>query len=103
MVKKYACNRLYLSCNQYISPCVVTINEEGKVQGYSPLEEETSATEWIGGVIVFSDKSENLSIGTFAQFFQETKSAKHTDYAWHITNFDFQATELTPQSIIQRL
>lgn len=103
MDRRYACNRLYLSYNQYISPCVVTIGEEGKVQGYSPLEEETSATEWIGGVIVLSDKSENLSISTFAQFFEDTKSAKHADYAWHIIYFDFQAAELTPQSIIRRL
>ena len=103
MVRRYACNRLYLSYNQYISPCVVTIGEDGKVQGYSPLKEETSATEWIGGVIVLSDKSENLSIGTFAQFFEDTKNAKHADYAWHIIHFDFQTTELTPQSFIRRL
>ena len=103
MVRRYACNRLYLSCNQYISPGVVTINEEGKVQGYSALEEETSATEWIGGVIVFSDKAENLSIETFAQCFEDTKNAKHADYAWHIFDFNFQKEMLTPQSIIRRL
>lgn len=102
-MKKFACNRLYVSYNRYVSQSVVSIDEEGKVSGYSPLVEETASTEWIGGVIFLSDKERLASSSGFKALAQEITEGGCATYAWHISNFDFQQEELTSDSIIRRL
>ena len=102
-MKKYACNRLYVSYNRYVSQSVVSIDEEGKVSGYSSLVEETASTEWIGGVIFLSDKERLASSSGFKVLAQEITEGGCATYAWHISNFDFQQEELTSDSIIRRL
>lgn len=100
--KKYACNRLYID-NRYLSQAVVTINEDGEVGSYFSLYEEISATEWIGGAVVLSDKKNEIQYSNFQDFKEQMTNAKLFLYAWHISNFDFQKEEFTPQSIISRL
>lgn len=102
-MKKFACNRLYVSYNRYVSQSVVSIDEEGKVIGYSSLVEETASTEWIGGVIFLSDKERLASSSGFKALAQEITEGGCATYAWHISNFDFQQEELTSDSIIRRL
>ena len=60
-MKKYACNRLYKASGEWMPQSVVSINERGEVERYAPLKEETSATEWLGGIIILSDK-ETLNV-----------------------------------------
>lgn len=102
-MKKYACNRLYLSADRYVSLSAITLDEEGKVEGHSPLTEETPATEWIGGVVVLSDKETLGQRTDFRTFLHDMTSAKQLPYAWHISGFDFLKEEFTPQSVIRRL
>lgn len=102
-MKKFACNRLYVSHNRYVSQSVVSIDEEGKVSGYSSLVEEIASTEWIGGVIFLSDKERLTSSSGFKALAQEITEGGCATYAWHISNFDFQQEELTSDSIIRRL
>lgn len=102
-MKKFACNRLYVSYNRYVSQSVVSIDEEGKVSDYSSLVEETASTEWIGGVIFLSDKERLASSSGFKALAQEITEGGCATYAWHISNFDFQQEELTSDSIIRRL
>ena len=101
-MRKFACNRLYIH-NQYLSHAVVTMDERGEVESYFPFSEEMSATEWIGGIIVLSDKEDAIQCTSFQNFRDLMTSAKRMVYAWHISNFDFQQEEFTPQSIIRRL
>lgn len=102
--RRYACHRVYDSCNHYESQSVVAISDQGEVIGYMPLTQETSFTEWIGGVIVLSPSPE---MGSVTDFKSMTNGMVHLDqtplYAWHVSNFDFSKEELTPQSIIRRL
>ena len=50
-MKRFACQRLYLSPDTYFIRYVVELGNNGKIQSYYPLEEEIYATQWIGGVI----------------------------------------------------
>ena len=68
-----------------------------------PLVEETPATEWIGGIIILSDKNDLPPIRNFKAILDYLSSTDIPVYAWHITDFDFQQEELTPQSVIRRL
>ena len=102
-MKRYGCNRLYLAENDFRSTSVVSIGHDGKVNHISPLTEETSATEWVGGVIVLSDKEELTVHQDFRTLLREMTRANQPTYAWHISPFDFPREELTPQSIIRRL
>lgn len=101
--KKYACNRLYLPDGRYLSQSVVVLGDEGRVNGYSPLIEETSATEWIGGVIVLSAKEALVPHQEFQDFLHGMTGKGQSLYAWHIAGFDFQREEFIPSSIIRRL
>lgn len=53
-MRRFACQRLYLSPDTYFIRYVVELGNNGKIQSYYPLEEEIYATQWIGGVIVLS-------------------------------------------------
>jgi hypothetical protein len=95
---------VYDSFNHYESQSVVAISDKGEFMGCTPLTQETSFTEWIGGVIVLSPSPEMDAVTDFKTM---TIGMVHQDqtplYAWHVSNFDFTNEELTPQSIIRRL
>ena len=100
--RRYACNRLYVG-DRCFPQSIVEVNNAGEVEGYTPLTQETPATEWIGGVIVLSGQSElPLHENTESLLRTLTDGGRH-DYAWHITNFNFQQEALTTASVIRRL
>jgi len=101
-MRRYACNRLYIN-NLCLSQAVVAINEKGKVEYYFLFSEELPATEWIGGVIVLSDKKERVGYSDFQDFREQMTSTKQLVYAWHVSDFDFQKEDFTPQSVVSRL
>ena len=103
--KKYACHRVYDSPYHYLSQSVVSIDENGEVVECKPLTQETSFTEWIGGVIVLSPESELAHPIDFKTLHQQTTKGNESFplYAWHISDFNFQEETLTPQSLIRRL
>ena len=103
IVKKYACHRLYDTPEHYFPQSVVSIDEDGKVSGHTLLTEETSSTEWIGGVIVLTDQKELPASRNFHDLLRAWTKNKTCIYAWHISCFDFQNNELTDESIIRRL
>lgn len=103
MMKKYACNRLYRASDEWMPQSVVTINEKGEVERIAPLLEETSATEWLGGIIILSDKKIMPSQLKFNDLLDYLTPVEMPLYAWHISDFDFQQNELTSRSVIRRL
>jgi hypothetical protein len=103
MMKKYACNRLYKASDEWMPQSVVTINERGEVERVAPLLEETSATEWLGGIIILSDKETLPSRLKFNDLLDYLMPMETPWYAWHISDFDFQQNELTSRSVIRRL
>lgn len=102
-MKKYACHRVYDAPDRYFKQSVVSIANDGKVCNISPLTDETAGTEWIGGIIVLSDSEELCRETSFANLLHKTTNAKQSCYAWHLSHFDFEREELTPQTIIRRL
>ena len=102
-MRKFACNRLYISETEYLSQSVVTIDELGMVQGYAPLKDEQAATEWIGGVIVLSGEKDLVSSKDFKTLLEHLTHAKLYKYAWHISDFDFLYQQLTDRSIVRIL
>jgi hypothetical protein len=103
MMKKYACNRLYRASEEWMPQSVVTINERGEVERIAPLLEETSATEWLGGIIILSDKKIMPSQLKFNDLLDYLTPVEMPLYAWHISDFDFQQEEMTSRSVIRRL
>ncbi len=103
MMKKYACNRLYRASDEWMPQSVVTINERGEVERIAPLLEETSATEWLGGIIILSDKKIIPSQLKFNDLLDYLTPVEMPLYAWHISDFDFQQEEMTSRSVIRRL
>ena len=103
-MKKYACHRLYKSLDHYDGRSFVALNNEGVVMETGPLMEEMAATEWIGGVIILSEKSKISCDGDVrAKFCSLLSGDAPAIYAWHISTFDFQQGEPFPESIIRRL
>jgi len=101
-MKKYACNRLYLY-NRFFNLAWVVIDAEGRVQGFESFTEEKPGTEWLGGVIVLSDKETAVPTRNFKEFLSLMTASRQEVYAWHLSDFDFQKEELTSRSIIRRL
>lgn len=102
-MKNYACHRLYDSPGHYSGQSVVTLDECGQVVSYAPLTSEQPATEWIGGVILLSDKQDVHADTLLEQFRQLLSGVSPKKYAWHIPAFDFQREEPMPDGIIRRL
>ena len=100
--KRYACNRLYVGERIFLQS-VVEINDEGWVECFMPLTQETPATEWIGGVIVLWNKEELPLLKDLKSLLHSLPDEEDAIYAWHITHVDFQQETLTPESIIRRL
>lgn len=103
-IRRYACHRVYDSCRHRFAQSVVSLNEEGMVVSCTPLSEETSFTEWIGGVIVLSTRKDLVCAEDFQSLLHSmTQEDSAKRYAWHISSFDFVHESLTPQSQIKRL
>ena len=102
-MKRYAVHRVYISKTQYITQASLSINTKGEVENYAPFINETAETEWLGGIIILSNKIEINNITDFRTIINYLATAKHGIYAWHISNFDFQSENLTPKSQIKRL
>jgi hypothetical protein len=102
-MRKFACNRLYVSDTDSLSQSVVSVDEFGHVLGYAPLKDEQAATEWIGGVIVLSGEKDLVPTGDFKILLEHLTHAKLHTYAWHISDFDFFNLQLTDKSIVKRL
>lgn len=102
-MRKFACNRLYISDTECLPQSVVSVDESGNVLGYAPLKDEQAATEWIGGVIVLSGEKELVPAGDFKTLLEHLTHAKLHTYAWHISDFDFLKQKLTDRSIVKRL
>lgn len=103
LVKKYACHRLYDAPGHYFPQSVVSIDGEGKVLGHALLTEETSSTEWIGGIILLTGEKELPAFRNFHDLQRVLTIDPTRAYAWHISCFDFQDNELMPESVIRRL
>ena len=108
-MRRFACQRLYLSPDTYFIRYVVELGNNGKIQSYYPLEEEIYATQWIGGVIVLSARRKlepimpEKNFKTFLAQATRTNTKIQECYAWHIANFDIVREEFVPQSHIIRL
>lgn len=104
-LKRYACHRVYESPHHYHTQSVVSIAEDGSVVDCRLLTQETAHTEWIGGVIVLSPKSEIALPVEFKTLCQPTSKGNESFplYAWHISDFNFQEEDLTSRSLIRRL
>ena len=103
-MKRYACHRLYKSLDYYEGRSFVTLNDDGIVMETGPLTEEMAATEWIGGVIILSGKTEIPYDGdAWSKFCCLLSGDAPTIYAWHISTFDFQQGEPITGSVIRKL
>lgn len=108
-MKRFACHRLYLSTHIRFTRYVVELEDDGKVQSYYPLEEEICGTQWIGGVIVLSERPDLDTVMArekFKDFLARTSQVNtkaQECYAWHIAEFDISQEEFVPQSRIVRL
>ena len=95
-MKRFACQRLYLSPDTYFIRYVVELGNNGKIQ-------------WIGGVIVLSARRKlepimpEKNFKTFLAQATRTNTKIQECYAWHIANFDIVREEFVPQSHIIRL
>ena len=105
VLKKYACHRVYDADMHYHTQSVVSISANGEFVEHKPLTQETSFTEWIGGVIVLVPESELTLPLDFRTLFHHTKKGGKLSplYAWHISDFNFQEEKPTSKSIIRRL
>ncbi|WP_455672828.1 hypothetical protein [Phocaeicola sp.] len=105
-MKRFACHRLYVSPGECYAKGVAELENDGRVCACFRLEEEISATQWIGGVIVLSSEEslERERGETFQAFVQRVlERAEGTVYAWHIADFDWVREEFTSQSKPVRL
>lgn len=102
-MKKYACHRLYICPDRFLKQAVIALDENGKVLYYANLQEETEATEWIGGIIILADTLTKPD-GTFHTWLEnQMKNSTEQRYAWHISDFDFVNERPTAQSIFRKL
>ena len=100
---RYACNRLYYAEDKYLAPAVVCIDEEGKVISYALLEEETCATEWIGGVILLTSTEDMKLEADFPKTLSQVSSDKMPIYAWQIGTLDIVKHSFTAETQLRRL
>ena len=97
-MRRFACQRLYLSPDTYFIRYVVELGNNGKIQSYYPL-----------GVIVLSARRKlepimpEKNFKTFLAQATRTNTKIQECYAWHIANFDIVREEFVPQSHIIRL
>jgi len=101
-MKNYACHRVYTDADHYLKQAFVSIGEDGKIIRLGTFQEEMVATEWIGGVI-FVTTTEMAPNGDFHSWTKQQKNGQTPVYAWHLSEFDFNREEPTPNCIIRRL
>lgn len=104
-MKRYACHRLYITPNQFVRMPAITLDEQGRVVAYTQLQEETSSTEWIGGIAILSNTTDIPPTRELNDLLQACNSLSEGRplYAWHVSYIDFDHHCLTRQSTIQRL
>lgn len=102
-MKKYAVHRIYISKTQYITQASLSINSKGEVEHYAPFIDETAATEWLGGIVILSDRIETKKTKDFQTLLNYLTTTGRPIYAWHISKIDFQSFNLTSRSQIKRL
>ena len=56
-MRRFACQRLYLSPDTYFIRYVVELGNNGKIQRYYPLEEEIYAMHGILPILILSEKN----------------------------------------------
>ena len=103
-MKKYAAHRLYYAPHKYQGQSVVVLNKEGTVHSFCILEEETNATEWVGGIIILSTQADISSKEDYKDLLaQQDISSGQCLYAWHLSHFDFINEIPTKESVLIRL
>ena len=102
--RQYACHRVYQSPGEFDGRSVVCIGMEGEVKEHYPLTDEIPSTEWIGGVIVLSGRTELPATDNDSRWMHlMNEECQPPLYAWHISEFDFAKERPAPGSIIRRL
>ena len=101
-MRNYACHRVYTDADHYLKQAFVSIGEGGKIIRLGEFQEEMVATEWIGGVI-FLTTTDEAPKGDFHSWAKQQKNGQTPVYAWHLSEFDFEREEPTPNCIIRRL
>lgn len=104
--RRYACHRVYDAAGHYFRQSVIALDEAGRVISIRPLTEETSFTEWLGGIILLSpfQRIEDFQDGDFAGLLPPQKEkVPNPLYAWHLSSFDFEHEVRTPGSILRKL
>lgn len=101
-MRNYACHRVYTDADHYLKQAFVSIGEDEKIIHLGTFQEEMVATEWIGGVIFLTTTNEAPN-GDFHSWAKQQKNGQTPVYAWHLSEFDFEREEPTPNCIIRRL
>ena len=103
-MKKYACHRIYDCESHYYPQSVVMNNDTGRIDTIYQFDQEMASTEWIGGIIILSDKGEMAPHRDFKSILRYlTCPTNQALYAWHFSAFNFESEELCPTCIIRRL
>lgn len=104
-VKKFACHRIYQSADSYQGQSVVSINTKVEVVSFSLFDSEACHTEWIGGAVLLSNKSELYIEKDFSLLLSTAFPIedKYPLYAWHLSPFDFENETLLPQCVLRKL
>ena len=103
-MKRYACHRLYTSNGFTNNKMIVCIDSDGKVVSCEEMNEEVPFTQWIGGIILLSPKSDLKITDNFIKLVKSLDTSLHNDnLAWHISHFDFSKEEIPQQSTLVRL
>ena len=101
-MKRYACHRIYTASDHYLKQAFIEIGEDEKIIRLGTFQEEMVATEWIGGVIFLTD-TDIAPNEDFRTWVNQQKNGQIPVYAWHLSEFDFEREEPTPNCIIRRL
>ena len=101
-MRNYACHRVYTDADHYLKQAFVSIGEDEKTIRLGTYQEEMVATERIGGVIFLTTTNEAPN-GDFHSWAKQQKNGQTPVYAWHLSEFDFEREEPTPNCIIRRL
>lgn len=103
-MKRFACHRVYSTTENLLHKAVVCIDEKGEVISCAPFDEEVPFTQWIGGVVLLTTTTQLELRADFKTTLAElTILPNHPIHAWHLSPFDFEKEEITPDSILHQL
>lgn len=107
-MKRFGCNRFYLSSSTSSFQQVVELDEKGYYLRHYPLKCEQYATHWLGGVCVLlparvlpCSDLENLFF--WMKMFEDELHKGCPAFVWHLWPIDSIKTEIKPQTQIYRL